>query len=196
MQTKSACSLNVKTVPLPKPKSLRKRNLQCVFAFGSSHTLQNFMNLSGKPYTHRFRNRKPFYCFRFLYRRNALLYRILLILIFATPTVEAQIQIGGQYYSDLLWGENEILSPEYYNEGSFLRNGSGLYSHRGKKLERRSASFPGKFFIRRKGNSQQRAFQQRSGIPFGKRRNRKQAQSDFHVGRRRAFRSQIFSFSL
>lgn len=78
----------------------------------------------------------------------------------------------------------------------FFTNGSGLYSHRGKKLERRSASFPGKFFIRRKGNSQQRAFQQRSGIPFGKRRNRKQAQSDFHVGRRRAFRSQIFSFSL
>ncbi|MDO6383719.1 tetratricopeptide repeat protein [Leptospira santarosai] len=150
MQTKSACSLNVKTVPLPKPKSLRKRNLQCVFAFGSSHTLQNFMNLSGKPYTHRFRNRKPFYCFRFLYRRNALLYRILLILIFATPTVEAQIQIGGQYYSDLLWGENEILSPEYYNEGSFLRTDQDFILTAGKNWKgdpppsRGSFSFEGK----------------------------------------------------
>ncbi|EMF82019.1 hypothetical protein LEP1GSC188_0836 [Leptospira weilii serovar Topaz str. LT2116] len=45
----------------------------------------------------------------------------MLILVFTDKSVEAQIQIGGQYYSGLLWGENEILSSEYYNDGSFLR---------------------------------------------------------------------------
>ncbi|WP_369750484.1 hypothetical protein [Leptospira sp. P2653] len=66
----------------------------------------------------------PFY---FLCRKilcpflSLLSYLPLLILVFTDKSVEAQIQIGGQYYSGLLWGENEILSSEYYNDGSFLR---------------------------------------------------------------------------
>ncbi|EMO29882.1 hypothetical protein LEP1GSC170_3625 [Leptospira interrogans serovar Bataviae str. HAI135] len=54
-----------------------------------------------------------------MFRRNIFLYYTLLIFAFTDRI--AQIQIGGQYYSGLLWGENEILSPEYYNNGSFLR---------------------------------------------------------------------------
>lgn len=50
-----------------------------------------------------------------------ILFYFLFVFAFTDQTIEAQIQIGGQYYSGLLWGENEILSPEYYNNGSFLR---------------------------------------------------------------------------
>lgn len=156
------------------------------------------MNLSGKPYTHRFRNRKPFYCFRFLYRRNALLYRILLILIFATPTiiVEAQIQIGGQYYSDLLWGENEILSPEYYNEGSFLRTDQDFILTAGKNWKgdpppsRGSFSFEGKE-IHNSGLFNNEAV---SLLEKGETENRLKAISMLEEGVR--FDPKFFSFSL
>ncbi|EKR26792.1 hypothetical protein LEP1GSC087_3898 [Leptospira interrogans serovar Bataviae str. L1111] len=50
-----------------------------------------------------------------------ILFYFLFVFALTHQTIEAQIQIGGQYYSGLLWGENEILSPEYYNNGSFLR---------------------------------------------------------------------------
>ncbi|WP_231384450.1 tetratricopeptide repeat protein [Leptospira alstonii] len=48
-------------------------------------------------------------------------YFSLLLFIFVNRTTEAQLRIGDQYYSGLLWGKNEILSPSYYNDGSFLR---------------------------------------------------------------------------
>ncbi|WP_051185234.1 tetratricopeptide repeat protein [Leptospira alstonii] len=55
------------------------------------------------------------------HRWNIFFYFSLLLFIFVNRTTEAQLRIGDQYYSGLLWGKNEILSPSYYNDGSFLR---------------------------------------------------------------------------
>ncbi|EMJ91928.1 tetratricopeptide repeat protein [Leptospira alstonii serovar Pingchang str. 80-412] len=68
-----------------------------------------------------------FLCLKILYhsalshRWNIFFYFSLLLFIFVNRTTEAQLRIGDQYYSGLLWGKNEILSPSYYNDGSFLR---------------------------------------------------------------------------
>lgn len=104
------------------------------------------MNRPGKSYTSYFRSRKTFHRFLFLY---PLLYSILIILIFATH-VEAQIQIGGQYYSGLLWGENEILSPEYYDEGSFLRTDQDFILTAGRNWKGDPPPSQGSFLFERK----------------------------------------------
>ncbi|OCC28603.1 Uncharacterized protein GNX_2901 [Leptospira interrogans serovar Canicola] len=76
-----------------------------------------------KSHFKRFKKNQFFFSFNSFFiptfRRS--FFYFLFVFAFTDQTIEAQIQIGGQYYSGLLWGENEILSPEYYNNGSFLR---------------------------------------------------------------------------
>nr|WP_246057481.1 hypothetical protein [Leptospira gomenensis] len=59
----------------------------------------------------------------FLRKKREILYTTILLyfLSVGNTSVKGQILIGDQYYSGLLWGENEILSPEFYNDGTFLR---------------------------------------------------------------------------
>nr|WP_243394691.1 hypothetical protein [Leptospira adleri] len=77
--------------------SPRKQNLQCVFS----------ARYGGVP--------------TFLKKVSVPILSFFLFILSNSP-IRAQLNIGGQYYSGLLWGENEILSPEYYNDGSFLRS--------------------------------------------------------------------------
>ncbi len=49
--------------------------------------------------------------------------RLLAIFLFLFPSLlPAQFKIGGKDYLGILWGENEFLDPEFYQDGSLLRS--------------------------------------------------------------------------
>ncbi|TGN01544.1 hypothetical protein [Leptospira yasudae] len=111
-----------------KPESSPKRNLQCVFyaRFGRVATF-------------------------FFKKRNSFPFVIaFLIEILLNTALSAQIQIGGQYYTDLLWGENEILSPEYYNDGSFLRTDQDFILAAGRNWKGNPPPSKGSFWFEEK----------------------------------------------
>lgn len=43
------------------------------------------------------------------------------LLLFISVSLKAQFKIGDREYAGILWGENEFLSPEFYQDGSLAR---------------------------------------------------------------------------